>query len=85
MTQLHTIRLDPYRSGSFGERVGLEMGTMLLWPLPHDQRMTVLINLLASEIDAIAEDPDQIDAIIDMVRLHLKMKQRFETPPLQNH
>lgn len=68
----HTITLDLYQSGSLGERVGLDIGTALLFPLAHDKRLTVLINLLAVEIAAVADDDDAVDAIIDILRLKMK-------------
>jgi len=76
MTQIHTIHLDPYSSASFGERLGMQIGTMLMWPLQHDERMTVLITLLDSEIRAIADNEDAVDAIVDVLKLKLKMSQR---------
>ena len=36
---------------ALGERIALEMTSMALWPLQDDARMTVLINLLAAQID----------------------------------
>jgi hypothetical protein len=70
----YTITLLPsWRSASVGERVALEMTTAVLWPLQHDQRMTVTINLLAAQIDAMVENEDQIDAIIDVLRMQLKL------------
>ena len=35
--------------------------------------MTVLINLMAAQINSIAENEDQIDALIDVLRLQLKL------------
>ena len=32
--------------------------------------MTVLINLLAAQIDGMVENEDQIDALIDVLRMH---------------
>ncbi|MGY2987658.1 hypothetical protein [Bradyrhizobium sp. USDA 4508] len=72
----HAITLDPYRSASFCERLGLDLVTAALWPLQHDQRMTVLINIMAAEIEAIAENKDQVDAIVDTLRLQLKLNMR---------
>ena len=45
----YTITLLPsWPSASFGERLALEMISATLWPLQHDERMTVLISLLAA-------------------------------------
>jgi hypothetical protein len=73
MTAFHTIKLEPWRSLGFGERVALETATALLWPLKADDRMTVLINLLAAQIENMGAGDDQIDALIDLVRLQLKL------------
>lgn len=76
MRPAHTILMQPWRTASFGERMALEMTTLTLWPLKDDDRMSVLINLLASEIDRTITDDDQIDALIDLLRLQLKMRQQ---------
>jgi hypothetical protein len=68
MRQQPTITLEPWSAVSFGERLALEAVTALLWPLQSDKRMTVVINLLADQI----ENDDQIDAISDMLKLCLK-------------
>jgi hypothetical protein len=74
MAPLHTITQQPWRSTSVGELLALEMTTLMLWPLNDDDRMTVLINLMAAQIDRMVEDDNQIDALIDLLRLQLKMK-----------
>ncbi|KYK50097.1 hypothetical protein A1D31_22565 [Bradyrhizobium liaoningense] len=76
MRPAHTILMQPWRNASFGERLALEMSTVILWPLKDDDRMSVLINLLASEIDRTVTDDDQIDALMDLLRLQLKMRQQ---------
>jgi hypothetical protein len=58
---------------SFGERVALDVATVLLWPLQPDERMTVLLTLLAEQTAAMAATEEQIDAIVDALRLHLKL------------
>ena len=78
----HTITLAPWHGLSFGERFTLEATTILLWPLPPDDRVTVLINLLAAQIESMVENEDQVDAIVDVLRLQLKKMVR-ESPPLQ--
>jgi hypothetical protein len=81
----HTITLQPWSRASTGVRVVCEATSMMLWPLPPDDRMTALISLLAHHIDAVAENDDQIDAIVDVLRMHLKMKRGWESPPIQNY
>ena len=51
----------------------LKQSTALLWPLQPDDRMTVLINLMAAQINRMVENEDQIDALIDVLRMQLKL------------
>jgi hypothetical protein len=74
MKHAHTIVLQPWRGTSFGERLALSMMSATLWPLRSDARMTMLINLLADQIEELAADDDQIDAIIDVLRMQLKLR-----------
>ena len=69
----HTIELVPWRGTSTGERIAMEMTSMALWPLQDDARMTVLINLMAAQVDRMCEDEGQIDALIDLLRMQLRM------------
>jgi hypothetical protein len=80
----HTVTLEPWEGACFGVRVALEASTALLWPFAPDCRMTILINLLADQIFEIAASDDQIDAIIDVLRLQLKLKLP-DSPPLQSN
>jgi hypothetical protein len=73
MRPAHTIQLVPWRGTSTGERIALEMTSMALWPLQDNARMTVLINLMASQVDRMCEDEDQVDALIDVLRMQLRM------------
>jgi hypothetical protein len=73
MPPAHTIIIKPWRGGSFSERVVLDVATAMLWPLQPDERMTVTISLLAQAMDDIAETEDQVDAIIDVLRMQLKL------------
>lgn len=73
MRPAHTITLHPWRSLGLGERLALEASTALLWPLQPDDRMTVLINLMVAQINRMVESEDQIDALIDVLRMQLKL------------
>jgi hypothetical protein len=73
MTIYRTITPMQYRHASFGERVGLEMVSAVLWPLGNDERMTVLLSVLGAQIADTIENEDEIDALMDMVRLQLKL------------
>jgi hypothetical protein len=85
--QMHTIEAVPWSKASTGVRVVCETTSMMLWPLSIDDRLTALISLLANQIDNAAESEDEIDAIVEIVRMQLKMKRRWESPspPIQNH
>lgn len=83
MRPAHTIMLAPWRGFRLGERVALDAITAMLWPLKADDRMTVLINLMAAQIAEMVETEDQIDALIDVLRMQLKLT-LTESPPLQN-
>jgi hypothetical protein len=72
MATYHTITPMEYRHASFGERIGLEMVSAVLWPLGDDERMTVLLSVLSAQI-ADNIDEDQVDALIDSIRLRLKL------------
>lgn len=62
------ITVDQWGGVSFGERWALEVASAILWPLGEDQRITVLINLLASQLD----NEEQVNAISDMLKLSLR-------------
>jgi hypothetical protein len=74
MRPAHTILLKPWGGLSFGERLALDAATALLWPLKDDDRLTVLINLMAAQIDTMVETEDQIDALVDVLRMQLKLR-----------
>jgi hypothetical protein len=78
MRPAHTIQLVPWRGTSTGEKIALEMTTIALWPLQDDARMTVLINLMAAQIDRMIESEDQIDALMDLLRMQLRMMRATE-------
>jgi hypothetical protein len=70
----HTIEIESPESLNLGTRVMLEAASALLWPLKPDDRMTVLITLLAGAIGAVAANEDEIDAIVDMLRMQMKLE-----------
>jgi hypothetical protein len=74
MPTFHTITPMQYRDASFGERLGLEMVGAVLWPLGSDERMTVLLSALGAQITDTIETEDQIEALIDVLRLQLKLR-----------
>lgn len=78
------ITLEPHTSGSFGMRLALSMIGTTLYPLQHDDRMSVLMTLLADEVVMTAESYEEIDAIVNLLRLKLRVM-LAESPPLQGH
>jgi hypothetical protein len=70
----HTITIEPWDSLTLGTRIALEAATAILWPLKPDDRMTALITLLADQIAEIAGNEDQIDALVDVLRMQLKLE-----------
>lgn len=83
MKPAHTITIAPWRRLGFGERIAIEATSAMLWPLQHDDRITVLLNLLGGEIAEVAENEDQVDAIVDVLRMQLKLALR-DSQPLRN-
>ena len=73
MAAFHTITPMQWRDGSFGERLGLEIVSVVLWSLTHDERMTVLLTTLGSQITQTVESEEQVEAIIDMLRMQMKL------------
>ena len=47
---------------------------MALWPLKDDARMTVLINLMAAQVDRMARTTTRSTRIVDVLRMQLKLK-----------
>jgi hypothetical protein len=68
----HTIELEPWEAQTFGVRVVIEATSAMLWPLTIDTRLTVLITLMGDLIAEVAENTDQVDDIIDVLRKQMK-------------
>jgi hypothetical protein len=73
MKPAHLIAAEPWESLGFYTRITLEASTAMLWPLEIEDRITVLINLLADQIVKVTDSNEQVDAVIDLLRLHLKL------------
>jgi hypothetical protein len=76
------ITIESHASGSFGVRLAIQMISTVLYPLKPNDRMTVLMTMLADEILMEAESDAEIDAIVNMLRLKLQMM-LTDAPPLQ--
>lgn len=74
MKQVFLLTRQPWQGLSVYERVALQTSSVMLWPLAPDDRLSVLINLLGAEIAGIADNEDAVDAVIDMLRVNLKLR-----------
>jgi hypothetical protein len=74
MAPFYTITPMQYRSTSFGERLALEIVGAAMCPLGDDQRMSVLMSVLGAQIIDMVETEDQIEALVDVLRVHLKLR-----------
>lgn len=82
----HTITIAPWRNFNAYGRVICEATSAMLWPLSPDERMTILISLLANHIPDVAESDDQVDAVLDVLRMQLRRTvSQAASPPLQNY
>jgi len=62
------IILEPIAGLSFGERWALEVFTAIMWLLNSDQRITVLVNLLARQL----QTDTQAEAVGDMLKMSVR-------------
>jgi hypothetical protein len=69
----HSITLEAPEGSSFKFRVALNMMSLTLAPLDIDERISLLMSLLSKEIDTVADSDDEIDIIVNMLRLNLKL------------
>ena len=69
----HAIVIEPWRKLGFGNRVARDVIGMVVRPLSLDSRMSVLISALAEHIYEVADTEDQIDAVMDVLRMAMKM------------
>lgn len=69
MTGSHSLH-----EGYEGFRVTLEAVTAMLAPMNHDERITLLITLMAAEMADAAENDDQIDAVIAVLRKQIRIE-----------
>jgi len=70
--QTYMVAMQPVEGLSTYSRVFLEAVTVMLWPLKHDERVTLLFNLLAQELGSAAIDEDQIETIVEVMRTVLQ-------------
>ncbi|TYL87385.1 hypothetical protein [Bradyrhizobium cytisi] len=73
MAAFHTIVDIQWRDVSFGQRLALSMISTTLAPISNDARMTVLMSLLGNQVMDMTEGEGQIDAVLDVLRTHLKL------------
>jgi hypothetical protein len=70
----HQITTESVLSLRFSERLALEMVTAVLWPLDTDERIGLLLTTLADNVADVAETDEEIDALIERLRLHFKLE-----------
>jgi len=71
----HAIIMEPINGLSFGERWALEVSTAIMWPLNNDQRITVLVNLLARQL----HNDTQAEAVGDMLKMSVRQHAQNRT------
>ncbi len=69
----HRITAESILNLRFNERLALEMITVMLWPLAADERIGLLLTTLADNVCDVAETDEEIDAIVERLRLHFKL------------
>ena len=72
----HRITAESILNMRFNERLALEMITVMLWPLAADERIGLLLTTLADNVCDVAETDEEIDAIVERLRLHFKLQCR---------
>jgi hypothetical protein len=70
----HQITTERVLSLRFSERLALEMITAVLWPLDTDERIGLLLTTLADNVADVAETDEEIDALIERLRLQFKLE-----------
>ena len=70
----HRITTESVLSLRFSERLALEMITAVLWPLDTDERIGLLLTTLADNVADVAETDEEIDALIERLRLQFKRR-----------
>ena len=70
----HRITAESILNMRFNERLALEMITVMLWPLAADERIGLLLTTLADNVCDVAETDEEIDAIVERLRLHFKLE-----------
>ena len=70
----HRIATESVLSLRFSERLALEMITAALWPLATDERIGLLLTTLAYNVADVAETNEEVDALVERLRLHFKLE-----------
>jgi hypothetical protein len=68
----HRITTESVLSLRISERLALEMITTVLWPLDTDERIGLLLTTLADNIADVAETDEEIDALVERLRVQFK-------------
>jgi hypothetical protein len=69
----YSVIATPFEATPFGERLALHMVSISVWPLKIDDRVSVLMTALGIEILPQVETDDQIEAVLDQLRIQMKL------------
>jgi hypothetical protein len=73
MTRLYSITATRFENVTFGERLALNMIGMTIAPFKTDDRISLLMTALGIEILPQVEDDDQTEAVLDQLRIQMKL------------
>jgi hypothetical protein len=73
MMREYRITAAPFETSSFSERLALQMIGTSVWPFKKDDRISILMTALGIEILPQVETDDQIEAVLDQLRIQMKL------------
>jgi len=71
--RLYSITATSFKNATFGERLALHMIGMTVTPFETDDRISILMTALGMEILPQIENDDQIEAVLDQLRIQMKL------------
>jgi hypothetical protein len=74
-----------FRSISLGERWAITSIHWMLWPLTPDERISVLMSMFAANLLEAVNNEDELDFVIEALRLQLKLKLNAESDDAAVH
>ena len=73
MMKMYSITATAFENATFGERLALNMIGMSVMPFERDDRISILMTALGIEILPQVETDDQIEAVLDQLRIQMKL------------